>query len=268
MHVQFGVFERFCACGFQYVDPNPPFFTMDARLLALETATDVCSAALMQEETLLAEVQLHRPRVHAERLAPLVHDLLARCEVAADDLDAVAVSMGPGSYTGLRIGVSTAKGLALATDAALIGVPTLEALAASIHPYAQDGDVVSALLDARRNEVYAAAYRIEGDALAPYADTVARSVEALTDWLGTVEGTLWLVGDGTAKAAPIFEPIAPRLRVLSPPLHAPSAAWVARCGWPRLARGATDDLAAFEPYYLKDFAGTPPAQTPLERLSF
>ncbi len=242
---------------------------MNATLLALETATDVCGAALVQDGTLLAEAHLHRPRVHAGQLTPPVRNLLARGEVAPAALDAVAVSMGPGSYTGLRIGVSTAKGLALATGAALVGVPTLEALAAAVCPYARAGDVISALLDARRNEVYAAAYRTEetgADALAPHADTAALSVETLADWLGPVDGTLWLVGDGAAKAAPALEAAGYAPRTLSPAVHAPSAAWVGRRGWQRFARGDTDDVAAFEPYYLKAFAGTQPDKTPFERL--
>lgn len=242
---------------------------MNATLLALETATDVCGAALVQDGTVVAEVHLHRPRVHAEQLTPLVRNLLARSDAALADLDAVAVSMGPGSYTGLRIGVSTAKGLALATGAALVGVPTLEALAATVHPYARAGDVIAALLDARRNEVYAAAYRMEetgGEALAPHTDTAALSVEALADRLAPVEGTLWLVGSGAAKAAPALEAAGHAPRTLPPTVHAASAAWVGRRGWQRLARGDTEDLAAFEPYYLKAFAGTQPDKTPFERL--
>ena len=160
---------------------------MASTLLALETATDVCSAALMRDGTLTAQASLHRPRVHAEQLAPLIRDLLARAAVDRSALDAVAVSMGPGSYTGLRIGVSTAKGLALAVDAVLIGVPTLEALAASVQPCAELGDVACALLDARRDEVYAAAYRFDDDGLAPFAATSARAVDTLPDWLGAVE---------------------------------------------------------------------------------
>lgn len=241
---------------------------MTATLLALETATDVCSAALMRDGTLTAQASLHRPRVHAEQLAPLVRDLLARAEIDRQALDAVAVSMGPGSYTGLRIGVSTAKGLALAVDAALIGVPTLEALAASAHPYAQPGDVACALLDARRDEVYAAAYRFEDDDIAPFAATSARAVDSLPDWLGAVDGTLWVVGDGGAKSTAALNDAGYAVRGLPPDVHPPSAAWVARRAGPRLARGATDDVATFEPYYLKAFAGSQPDTTPFERLAF
>ncbi len=241
---------------------------MASTLLALETATDVCSAALMRDGTLTAQASLHRPRVHAEQLAPLIRDLLARAAVDRSALDAVAVSMGPGSYTGLRIGVSTAKGLALAVDAVLIGVPTLEALAASVQPCAELGDVACALLDARRDEVYAAAYRFDDDGLAPFAATSARAVDTLPDWLGAVDGRLWIVGDGGAKSTAPLRSAGYALHRLPPDVHPPAAAWVARRAWPRLTRGATDDVAAFEPYYLKAFAGSPPETTPFERLAF
>lgn len=241
---------------------------MTATLLAIETATDVCSVALMRDEALVAHAQLHRPRMHAEQLTPLIGDVLTRADIARTALDAVAVSMGPGSYTGLRIGVSTAKGLALALEAALIGVPTLEALAASVRPYAEPGDVACALLDARRDEVYAAAYRLESDGLSPFAVTSARAVDTLPDWLSAAEGTLWIVGDGGAKAASFLREAGYAPRVLPPALHPPSATWVARRAWPRLMRDATEDVAAFEPYYLKAFAGSQPDTTPFERLSF
>lgn len=241
---------------------------MTATLLALETATDTCSVALMRDGALVAHAHLHRPRMHAEQLTPLVRDVLARTETARTALDAVAVSMGPGSYTGLRIGVSTAKGLALALDAALIGVPTLEALAASVRPYAETGDVACALLDARRDEVYAAAYRLETDDLSPFAATSARTVDSLPDWLGAPEGTLWIIGDGGAKAVSTLREAGYAPRTLPPALHPPSSTWVARRAWPRLMHSATEDVAAFEPYYLKAFAGSQPDTTPFERLSF
>ncbi len=241
---------------------------MSETLLALETATNVCSAAVLRDGAVTAHASLHQPRVHAEQLVPLVDNLLERSATNRADLDAIAVSMGPGSYTGLRIGVSTAKGLAMALDAALVGVPTLEALAASVYPFAAEGDVACALLDARRDEVYAAAYQITDGALAPFAATSARAVDTLPNWLGAVADTCWLAGDGAAKAADVLREAGIAPRVLSPDVHPPSAAWVARRAWPRFRRSATEDVATFEPYYLKAFAGDQPETTPFERLSF
>jgi len=228
-------------------------------ILALETATDTCSAALWHEGRVVAEAHLHRPRIHAQRLTPLVQDLLAHSGPEADALDAVAVSEGPGSYTGLRIGVSTAKGWALSADAALVGVPTLEAWAAQVAPWAAAGDSVCALIDARRDEVYAAAYRIgENGALDEHADVTALTVDALPNWLGAVGGTLWLVGDGAPKSR---ETLAAHAggdsRLLPTNVVPPSAAWIARRARSRVDAGAVADVATFEPLYLKEFHGTP-----------
>jgi tRNA threonylcarbamoyladenosine biosynthesis protein TsaB len=226
-------------------------------LLALETATDTCGAALLQDEQVVAEAHLHRPRVHAERLTPLVEDVLAHADVTAADLDAVAVSMGPGSYTGLRIGVSTAKGWALATDADLVGLPTLEAYAARVRPMAAPGDVLCPLIDARRDEVYAAAYRVTADDLAVQAETKALTVDALSEWIGAVEGRLWLMGDGAAKSRDALASVGTAQTVLSPDVVAPSAAWVARRGQTRLHAHGPDDRSTFEPLYVKEVHATP-----------
>lgn len=223
----------------------------------------------MHEGHVLAEAHLHEPRVHAQHLSPLVHNLLTRTDGRAADVGAVAVSMGPGSYTGLRIGVSTAKGWAMAYGAALVGIPTLEALAAHATPWAAPGDTVCALLDARRDDVYAAAYRIDDThALVPHAEVDACSTDALPDWLGAAEpapsGRVWLLGDGAPKSEAAFRAI-PNVSVHSVSAEhvQPSAAWVARQAVSRLERGDTDALSSFEPFYLKAFHGTPSATSVL-----
>ncbi|WP_263786782.1 tRNA (adenosine(37)-N6)-threonylcarbamoyltransferase complex dimerization subunit type 1 TsaB [Salinibacter grassmerensis] len=225
-------------------------------LLALETATSTCGAAVLDDDTVVAEAHLHRPRVHAERLTPLVEDLLGHAGVATGALDAVAASMGPGSYTGLRIGVSTAKGWALAADAAFVGVPTLEAYAAQLRPVAAPGDVVCALLDARRDEVYAGAYRRTTDGMDQHASTTALPVDDLPGWVGTVDGRLWLVGDGAPKSQAALGGTSAST-VLPADTTPPSAGWVARCGRQRLEAHGPDDVATVEPLYVKDVHATP-----------
>jgi len=226
-------------------------------VLALETATDVCGAALLQEDTVVAQAHLRRPRIHSKRLTSLIEDVLVHGAVDAASLDAVAVSMGPGSYTGLRIGVSTAKGWARATDADLIGVPTLEAYAARLRPVTRPGDAVCVLLDARRDEVYAGAFRRVDDGLVPHADTTALTVDELPDWLGTVDGRLWLLGDGVEKSRAALDAVDAPRTVCSPDEVGPSAARVARRGRVRIERHGPDDRAAFEPLYVKDVHATP-----------
>ena len=226
-------------------------------LLALETATTTCGVAVLRDDRVVAQAHLHRPRVHSERLTPLVEDVLGHAGLQAEALDAVAVSMGPGSYTGLRIGVSTAKGWALATDAALVGVPTLEAYAAQLRPVAAPGDVACALLDARRDEVYAGAYRVTSSGMVEHAPTKALPVSALLDWMGAVDGRLWLVGDGAAKAQEALTPVDASQTAVPASDLPPSAAWVARRGRTRLSEDGPDDVSTFEPFYVKDVHATP-----------
>lgn len=226
-------------------------------LLALETATATCGVAVLVDGDIVAEAHLHRPRVHAKRLTPLIEDTLDHAEIGAAALDAVAVSQGPGSYTGLRIGVSTAKGWALARGADLVGVPTLEAYAARLRPVTEAGDVVCALLDARRDEVYAGAYRRAADGLTEHAPTTALPVGDLPEWLGTVEGQLWLVGDGAPKSEEALASGTTSCTVVPANETPPSAAWVARCGRQRLDAHGPADLASLEPLYVKDVHATP-----------
>lgn len=234
-----------------------------ATILAIETATETCGAALWREGRVVVQTILHRPRVHARRLTPVIEDLLGHADAEASEVETVAVSMGPGSYTGLRIGVSTAKGWALAMGADLVGVPTLEALAAQAVPAAQPGDVALALLDARRDEVYAAAYRVVDGDLEGQADPAALAVGRLPDWLGAVPGRLWLLGSGAAKSREALAAVRVPQTVLPEDVAFPAPAWVARRAARRVAAGDTDDVATFEPFYLKD-VHTTPSPSPLE----
>jgi tRNA threonylcarbamoyladenosine biosynthesis protein TsaB len=219
-------------------------------LLALETATDVCSVALFDDDRLLGLGEVLRPRQHAALLAPLIRDVLAQADATTDDLTAVAVSAGPGSYTGLRIGASTAKGLAWATGAGLVAVPSLEALAVGAHDVLVEGDLLVTAFRSRRGEVYAAAFRRDEDDLTPAADAAALPLEALPDWLPAADGTVWIAGEAGALVA---DALPGESRILDPRRFRPSAEHVGRLGLERLAAGEAVDVAAFEPDYLKDF---------------
>lgn len=238
-------------------------------LLALETATDVCSVALLQETQVIVELTLARPRAHAENLVTLIRDALQYGGVTVAAVDAVAVSQGPGSYTGLRIGASTAKGLATAVDAQLVPVPSLEALAAAAAGGAAPGDLIGALFQARRDEVYAAAFRVtDTGAVAPEGETVALAVEEVPAWLPDAAAPLWLVGEGAASVAPALQAAGRAVHLLPPEHYRPSAAWVARLARTRLAEGRVADVAAFEPFYLKEFVAKKPRGSAFERLPF
>lgn len=218
--------------------------------LGIETATDVCAVALLSGGDLVFEAAVHLPRQHGRRLAPLVDEALAHAGHGPDALGLVAVSAGPGSYTGLRIGTATAKGLCLATGAAFVAVPTLLALADGARPFGPPGAVV-AVLPSRRGEVYAAAYRLDGDVLAEVRPAAALALTDAAGWLP--DGPLAAVGAGADRllgAAPD--------RDWRPLPVAASAARVARLGQERVAAQGVDDLAASEPLYLKPVAATRP----------
>lgn len=240
-----------------------------ALLLGLDTATATCSVALAEDRRVLAEASVHRPRAHAETLVTLIRDVLRAGGASRSDLDAVAVSAGPGSYTGLRIGVSTAKGLAMAVGAALVAVPSLEAMAWAAQPAMRSGDAVCALFPSRRAEVYAAVYRRTDAGLDALAPAAALPAAALAERLLTLDAdTLWLAGPGLDRLRPLLTDLPYLVRALPADLVPPSAARVARLGTRRLEAGATEDLAAFEPQYLKAAQATRPQQTAFEKLSF
>lgn len=214
---------------------------VDSLTLGIDTATDVCAVALLDGDDLVFEARIHLPRSHGRRLAPLVREAFAHIGRAPADLGLVAVAAGPGSYTGLRIGTSTAKGLALATGAAVIGVPTLRALAAS----STATGAVCAVLPSRRGEVYAAVY----DAGAEIASPAALALDAVAAWL-------------PASTAAIGGPGADRLADVRPELQrialAPSGAVVARLGRGLVEADGPDDAASLEPTYLKPVAASQP----------
>lgn len=134
--------------------PRSPLPAPPLTVLGIETATDVCAVAILQDDAVLASASVFVPRSHATRLAPLVEQLLAHARLEARDLDRIAVSAGPGSYTGLRIGTSTARGLALAVGAHVVAVGTLDALAAEAGGLVRDGEALAVALPSRRGEVY------------------------------------------------------------------------------------------------------------------
>ncbi len=216
------------------------------RVLGLETATRVCSVAVVESGRIVAEQMWDAGMQHAERLLPMASDLLAHLGWRTEDLDGVGVGAGPGSFTGVRIGMATAKGLCLGADLPLVCVPTLAALA---YPVGFAGMPVCAMLDARRDEVYAAVYAFEGDV--PEA-LVPDRVLPLADLLPQLPRPVLLVGEGAqVYRGRIQDALGPDARFLPPPCNRPGAGAVALLGAGLLARGEAVDLELAEPTYLR-----------------
>ncbi len=162
--------------------------------LAFETSAKAASVALTDGSKLLGESYQNTGLTHSQTLMVMAEDLLKACGYAPQDVQAVAVAAGPGSFTGVRIGVAAAKGFAWGAELPCYGVSTLEAMALNLGVY--DGYVVAAM-DARRNQVYTATFRAEGGVLTRLCEDRAVSVQELGEDIKNLEKSVFLVGDGS-----------------------------------------------------------------------
>ena len=226
-------------------------------LLAIDTATQVMSLALHDGETLRVELTWRTANNHTTELAPTVRDMLARADITLDDLTALAVSIGPGSYTGLRIGVALAKGLAAARHLPLVGVSSLDTLAAA-QPYVQGSGLI-VVIEAGRGRVIAATYRWRKGGWDKRAEPEIMDWETL---IASIDGPAAISGEITdegrqqlveaqARDVPVtINPGVFRLR---------RAGFLAEEALRRLREGGDHDPARLAPLYVKtrDLPGTP-----------
>ena len=222
-----------------------------ALILNIETATKVCSVALGKDGEVVAHKEVHEAGyTHAENLNLFIQDTMKAAGVALSELDAVAVSKGPGSYTGLRIGVSTVKGLCYGLNLPLIAVGTLESMAMGYFHGGGKADIAAPMIDARRMEVFNAMYDRNMVELKPVSADVLEA-SSYADILE--ERSVAFFGDGAAK----FEPLCAISGASFPQLF-PSARHMVSLTERKFQAGTFEDVAYFEPYYLKDFvAGLP-----------
>lgn len=217
------------------------------KILLIETATTVCSVAIATEEGIMAERRSTAPNAHSSQLSPFIGELLEECGMKPSALTAVCVSSGPGSYTGLRIGVSTAKGLCYALDIPLLSVPTLEGMAAQWFTYHPDYQgLVCPMIDARRMECYTAFYSRTEEVRETRADIITEGI--YDEYLD--RGEVTFIGDGASKCFPLLS-VHPQARLDE--AFTISARGLLPVALRKLATGQTEDVAYFEPFYLKDF---------------
>lgn len=215
-------------------------------ILSIESTTSVCSVALHVDGQLLGLMELHQDNVHSQQLMLLVEQLMDRTGIKTTDLSAIAVSSGPGSYTGLRIGLSIAKGMAFAMDIPLIGVDTLSALAKRVQPFLLGEARIIPMLDARRMEVYTAVYDHNLQELEALAPKIFENENPYSAYLN--EGPVFFLGDGVKKLRHILAHSQAKLLDLMP-----SAETVGHLAFKKFQGGIFEDIAYFEPNYLKDF---------------
>jgi len=231
------------------LDTNYLILTMT--ILQIETATTVCSVALAKDGKTIAVKQVDQRNIHAEVITVFIDELLAETGSHYKDIDAIAVSCGPGSYTGLRIGISTAKGLCFALDKPLIAVETLAAMAggvAGLDEYSNQTDLLLCpMIDARRMEVYTAIFKINGENVKPTAAEIVDE-NSFADILQN--NKVLFFGDGAEKC---FNVLKTHPNALYLPDFLNSATHLTKKAAEKFNNGDFEDVAYFEPYYLKDF---------------
>ena len=216
-----------------------------ATILCIETATTNCSVALSVDGKVIAlKEDYNNTYSHAERLHIYIEEILQKNNISKAQLDAIAVSKGPGSYTGLRIGVSAAKGLCFALDIPLISIPTLDALAYQVK---ENNGVIVSMLDARRMEVYAAIYTAESKEQIRETKAEVLEENSFSDYLE--KGKAYFLGDGVEK----FKTICTHKNAVFIEEKLPSANEMGLLANNKYKKSDIEDVAYFEPYYLKDF---------------
>lgn len=224
-------------------------------ILCLETSTAVCSVALVEDAKTLVLKESLDGQNHAEKITVFIDEVMKEAKVTYQDLDAVAVSMGPGSYTGLRIGVSTAKGLCYAMDKPLIAIDTLHAMAHGLSlglSLSSPNALLCPMIDARRMEVYSAFFDKD---LERVSDTSAIIIDENSFYDLKQSHHLYLFGDGADKLQTLFVDDE-RITVIEK-FHC-SASYMASLADKALRDKNFVDTAYFEPFYLKDFVPAMP----------
>lgn len=224
-------------------------------ILGIESATPVASVALADERGLVGEITLNIGLTHSEQLLPMLDDLLQQTRHPLSDVACIGISSGPGSFTGLRIGMATAKGLAQSRQLPVLAIPTLEAMA-----WQQSGmdGLISTMQNARRNQIYGALYRWKTpeSALFPVLEELLPAQAAAPeDWalrLGEYEEPVALMGDGAMVYAPIWrEKLGDQARILPSYLGLARGSFVALAARQRYMAGEKQDFYQIKPLYIR-----------------
>ena len=217
-----------------------------ALILSRETSVDTCSVALHQNDELLSTEMILEPQAHAAKLALLIESVMKKGKHTFAELNAVAIASGPGSYTGLRIGTSTAKGLCFALNIPLLAVNTLELLIYQATFHNPDKALLCAMIDARRMEVYSMLADADGVAI---KETASEIIEAHSYQMILEKHKILFFGNGAPKCKDLINH--PNAYFLDD--QVPNAASLGQMAYKKLKQNQIEDLVHFEPFYLKEF---------------
>jgi len=219
------------------------------KILAIDSSGLVASVAIVEDDNLIAEYTVNYKKTHSQTLLPMLDEIVRMTDTDLTLIDAIAVAMGPGSFTGLRIGSATVKGLGLALDKKIIGIPTVEGLAMNL--YGTDS-LVCPLMDARRNQVYTGIYKFQEGTLQVVKDQTPLGIEELIDALNLIGQKVVFLGDGV----PVYQKMIEQ-NITVPYTFAPAHLNKQRAGaigvraFEYYKQGLYVDAADFEPEYLR-----------------
>lgn len=219
------------------------------KILALDSSGLVASVAVAEDENLLAEYTVNYKKTHSQTLLPMLDEISTMIELDLETIDAIAVAAGPGSFTGLRIGSATAKGLGLALKKPLIGIPTVEGLAYNLYDVP---GLICPIMDARRSQVYTGIYRFENHEMITVEDQMAIGIDELIEKLNAMDTEVIFLGDGVSVYEKV---IGEKLNVpyTFAPVHMSKqrAGAIAALGMKYYKAGKTESATDHQPDYLR-----------------
>jgi tRNA threonylcarbamoyladenosine biosynthesis protein TsaB len=219
------------------------------RIIGLDSATNVASVAIVDENRLLAELTFNTKKNHSQRLMPMLAWMLDEVQLSLDDISGFAVAVGPGSFTGLRIGLATMKGLAHVKDKPILAIPTLDGLAANLEGVQ---GIICPILNARRNEVYTALYRWNSGHCRRLTDYMALGLEKLARLLEEADEEVTFLGDGVPAYQESLKTLLPHAHYASHGNAICRGAQIARLGLEKLKQGEIADYYSLEPLYIRE----------------
>jgi tRNA threonylcarbamoyladenosine biosynthesis protein TsaB len=219
------------------------------RILALDTSTNVASVAILEDDVVIGEYSCNKGKTHSQRLMPMIQSLLEKVGLCATDMDAFSASIGPGSFTGLRIGVTTVKSMAFAAGKPVISVNTLDALACNL---SMSKALLCPIIDARNNQVFTAIYKYVNGKLERLTDYLGIHINELVDIIRSMEGEIILLGDACTMHRDYFvSELGERLSIAPPNTVLAKASSVAVLARNAFLDGKLESCYDMVPFYLR-----------------
>lgn len=219
------------------------------KILALDTSTNVAAAAIMEDDVLIGEFSCNRGKTHSERLMPMIDCLFEKTGLCAADMDVFSASIGPGSFTGLRIGVTTAKAMAFAAGKPVIGIHTLDALAYNIPGFQ---GLICPVIDARNDQVFTSIYKFNNRDMERLTDYMGIHINELVDIIRPMEGDIIMLGDACKNHIGYFSSeLGERVRIAPPNVSLAKASSVAALARIEYMKGNLESCYDMVPFYLR-----------------